>query len=74
MKIFNEETLLTEIESKWGRYGAHSDVLRILISNNRRMNKELKIVHECLTELYNDDDIRISKVIKKYLNKIKRLK
>lgn len=38
----------------------------------QKMDKELDIVHKCLTELYNNDDDRIGETIRKYLDKIEK--
>lgn len=44
-----------------------------LAAENKRLNKELEIVHQCLTDLYNDGENRIGDRVKQCLNEIEKL-
>lgn len=44
MSEFNEETLLADIAEKWGKYGAHYDMVRWLI-------KEVTILRDAVDKL-----------------------
>lgn len=48
------------------------DIIKELEAKLKRMNKELDIVHDCITELYNGHDSNVP-IIKKYLGKIDKL-
>lgn len=44
--------------------------IKDMIHNADKMDKELDIVHQCLTELYNYPDYKVGDIVKKYLDKI----
>lgn len=40
-KIFNEETLLAEIEKTWGKAGAHADLFRTILNQRASVKKKV---------------------------------
>ena len=44
--LFNEQTLLSEIEKTWGKAGAHADVYRTLLNEERRSREMLQHIFE----------------------------
>jgi hypothetical protein len=40
--VFDEQSLLADIESTWGAYGAHADVCRMMIAEVERLRFELE--------------------------------
>ena len=49
------------------------EIVKELEAKIKRLNKELDIAHDCITELYNGHDSNVP-IIKKYLNKIDKIK
>ena len=39
---FNEQTLYDSIVEKWGEYGAHADVFRMMLAEIERLRAELR--------------------------------
>jgi len=51
-------------------YTAALELVRERDAEIERLNKELDIVHECLTELYNYPDNKVGNIAKSYLDKL----
>ena len=43
--VFNEETLRAEIVSKWGEYGAHTEVFDFMVAEIKRLQSVVRVAN-----------------------------
>lgn len=50
-KIFNEQELRKEIAKMWGEYGAHVEVIDMLIKKNKELVKTIEELRQNLKQI-----------------------
>ena len=61
-----------DYENLKDRFGALGKRLYQVVQDAKKMNRELDIIHKCLTELYNYPDNKVGDIVRKYLDIVEK--